>query len=98
MLPAVPSLAAVASGVPEYAVANAKGLSASCPATTESLDSAYLTLNVWICPTGPLIGCTPSNSLAINEGITLLIRGNITLFKEAMFPLIVEPADAASCN
>ena len=55
MLPAVPSLDAVASGDPEYAVANAKGLSASCPAVTESLDSAYLTLNVWICPTGPLV-------------------------------------------
>ena len=58
--------------------------------------SAYLTLSVWICPTGPVIGCTPTNSLAITVGMTLLITGKITLFRVATLPDDVAPAVACS--
>ena len=55
-LPALPSAAAVASGDPAYEEASLNGLKASSPAVAPPPDSAYLTLSVWICPTGPLIG------------------------------------------
>ena len=60
--------------------------------------SAYLILKVWICPTGPVIGCTPTNSLAITVGSTRLITGSITLFNVATLPALVAPAEADSDN
>ena len=103
-LPPVPSKADVEPALvdelsPEYASAILNGDKASSPAVVVvvPLDaSAYLTLNVWICPTGPVIGCTPTNSLAITVGITRLITGRITLFKVATLPAEVLPTDADS--
>ena len=77
------------------------GLSASSPAVApvpdaEEKSSAYLTRNVWIWPTGPVIGCTPTSSFAMTVGITRLITGRITRFSVATLPAEVAPAVALS--
>ena len=51
---------------------------------------------MWICATGPVIGCTPTISLAITVGITRRITGRITRFSVATLPTAVAPLVAVS--
>ena len=100
LFPGVPSREAVEaafgvelSWLPEYAFAILNGDKASSPAVVfDATESLYLILKVWICPTGPVIGCTPTISLAITVGNTRLITGSMTLFNVATLPADVAPA------